>query len=336
MNDEGEQDILSGKQPLQESDLKFSVDGQEIQVNLKDVEKLFVDMDKYNQQYSMGSIMVRMITSRFEPKKEDKSSTKTGLADEEGKQQTDAFFLGASHKKVLGNIGLSVEPVTGKTATIMGAGESAQDAQMRINVGDRDRFTSFLSAIDPGQIRETDLKKHLGKLPLILSKQVLDHYNFETNTASDEILELFGGLEKIIAEYKRLGMDEAVEKLETYLAHGRTGDLREYISIERRGLLSEPGEFFGPADWQTDSTPEYLESRWSEATGILRMTRDNPKAFELYQQLQGHLDMCVGLALKSAESLEYLSDEVREKDIKILGKVKQRIKELAQETPAST
>lgn len=329
---EGDQDTLRGEQPAQESDLRFDVDGQKIEVDLNDVEKLFVDMDRYNQQFSMGSMMARMITSRFKPEEGEKPSSKTGLSDEEGKQQMDAFFLKAAHKGVLGNIGLSVEPVSGKTATMMVAGDSAQDAQMRVNIGDRDRFTSFLAAVDPDQIEKTDLKKHLEELSSILSKQVLDHYNFETNIAGDEVLQLFGGLEKIITEYKRLGMGKAVEKLEVYLMHGRDGDLREYVSIERRGLLSEPGKSFGPGDWQTDSTPDHLESRWSEATGILRMARDNPKASKLHQQLQEHLFLCVDLALESVESLEYLSDETRRRDREILSEAKERINELTQKT----
>ena len=78
---------------------------------------------------------------------------------------------------------------------------------------------------------------------------------------------------KIIDEYKRLGMADAVTKLEDYFNHGMTGDLREYVSIERKGLLSPPGKFFGPADWQIDSSPSYLEARWNEAISILEIAK---------------------------------------------------------------
>ena len=111
------------------------------------------------------------------------------------------------------------------------------------------------------------------------------------------------------------------------------GDLREYVSIERRGLFSEPGKFFGPADWQRDSTPPYLEGRWNEALQILRITKENPKAADLSKKLHLHLSMCVKVALDGLQTLNYLQPEQQQQHQKILETAKQNLDGMADYTP---
>ncbi|TSC64375.1 MAG: hypothetical protein G01um101493_143, partial [Microgenomates group bacterium Gr01-1014_93] len=55
-------------------------------------------------------------------------------------------------------------------------------------------------------------------------------------------------------------------------------------------------KYFGPGDWQSDSTPEALAGRWNEALAILRAAKANPKAQELYQQFSTHLLNCIKIA----------------------------------------
>ncbi|MEK7592571.1 MAG: hypothetical protein AAB508_04215 [Patescibacteria group bacterium] len=194
---------------------------------------------------------------------------------------------------------------------------------MMINVSSKDHFTSFLGALESAQIETSGLKGNLQKVPQILSQQILRRYDLVV--PEPEALELFGGMEKIIDEYKRLGMADAVTKLEDYFNHGMTGDLREYVSIERKGLLSPPGKFFGPADWQIDSSPSYLEARWNEAISILEIAKKNPKAKELFIQLQTHLKMCVDIAMENLKTIKYLSSEEKQIDQTILEVAKQKL-----------
>ena len=70
MVQEGQFDATPGKRAPVEAIVSFSVENQPIEVNLHDVNRLFSDIDKYNSQFLMGSMMARMILSRFEPVEE--------------------------------------------------------------------------------------------------------------------------------------------------------------------------------------------------------------------------------------------------------------------------
>lgn len=316
--------------PPQEVKVNYNVDSQPIEVNLQDVNRLFNDMKRYNDQFSLGSMMSRMIISHFEP---NEGEEPIPAEDEAGNQQVNAFFLASTHKNLLNNLGLSLEPVSGKSGFIQSQEGSAEAGEMRINVNNQERFTSFLGALKPEQISSTGVNGGLDKLSSILAQQVLDKYNLQV--PEEEALQLFGGLDKIVTEYKRLGMDKSVSRLETYLDHGKRGDLREYVATERRGLFNEPGHFFGPADWQTDSSADMLESRWNEAVAILEMTKENPRAGELYDKLHTHLDMCVNLAITNLKTLTYIEAERKEKYNTILEVAKQKLGQLDQ-TPRLT
>lgn len=319
--------------PPQEIKVNFNVDNQPIEVDLQDVNRLFNDIKRYNDQFSLGSMMSRMIVSHFE-RNEGEDSIPAEVEDEAGNQQVNAFFLASTHKNLLNNLGLSLEPVSGKSGFIQSQEVSAEAGEMRINVDYQERFTTFLGALKPEQINNTGVNGGLEKLSSILSQQVLDNYNLQV--PKEEALQLFGGLDKIVTEYKRLGMDKSVSGLETYLEHGKKGDLREYVATERRGLFSEPGHFFGPADWHTDSSPDMLEGRWNEAVAILEMTKENPRAGELYDKLQTHLDMCVNLAIDSLKTLNYWEPDTKEKLGTVLEVAKQKLGQLAQSPRLTT
>lgn len=276
------------------------------------VNHLFVDISKFNQQFSMGSMLFGLIMGLSGIEGEDaprRPGSDLERAEEDQKMSASAIAL--IHRDTLNKIGLSLEPVAGKTATLMGRGEQAGSGEMRINVADRGKFTGFLSALEPEQVEITGLKPNLESLSGVLAQQVFDHYDLKQ--PSDEMLELFGGLGGIVNQYQRLGMAKAVEGLETYLDHARKGDLREFVAVERAGLMSEPGKYFGPADWQKDATPEFLAHHWSEATHILRMVRSNPKAQGLYEQLKDQLLKSIKISRADAESLEYYQPDQREK-----------------------
>lgn len=299
------------------------------EVTLVSVSHLFVDIRNYNDQFSLGRMMARGLLSHLRDEDSFENASEHQLITAEA--------LSAIHQGTLNRIGLSLEPVHGG-ATFMAMGAQASSGEIRVNVSDGNRFTFFLRALQPQQIEATGLKPNLEDLSGILAQQVLSHYDLKE--PSDETLQLLGNLGNIVDEYKRLGMGEAVLRLETYLQHARQGDLREFVLIERNGYLSEPGRNFGPADWEKDTTPEGLEARWTDTLNALIMTRNNPQAQALYQQLGSHLLRCLGIArefIRTAATSEYHSQEIKDKMDQVLEEAAERLKSItADQNPTST
>lgn len=99
----------------------------------------------------------------------------------------------------------------------------------------------------------------------------------------------------------------------------------------RNGYLSEPGKYFGPADWQVDSGPENLKNRWDRAIETLRISKANPKARQLYDRLHSHLLKCVKIArgdMKRLEERSAYSPELREEMTKILEEAHMQLEDL--------
>ncbi len=219
-----------------------------------------------------------------------------------------ASGVSIANEKTLQKLGLSLEPVSGGVTMYAGGSEASQ-GQMRLNVTNKTQFLSFLSSLEQEHIKNAEIRRNLQDLVEVLSRQLSGHYNLEN--PQDEMLELFGGLEGIINQYKRLGLDASVIKLETYLNHARNGSLREFIEIEKHQLLGKPGESFGPSDWQKDSGSAGVSERWERALNVLRRLKSNPKSQELYQQLFDHLNFSLDVARNSTVALTYLSSDSR-------------------------
>jgi len=317
---------------IQAIEINYKVAEQEINVNSTNINELFFDMEKYNYQFSMGAMMARSIFNVFEPNIESsksKTQKKPGelLGEEADDQQINAFFLISKHKNTLEKIGLSLEPTTeGVSISMMRDGGKANQVQLMINIANKDHFITFLSELKPSQMESTGLKHNLEKIIPMLSQQILRNYDLVA--PKQEVMELFSGMKKIIEEYKRLEMREFILELEEYYEYGTKGALREFVAIKQKGFFSPPGKFFGPADWQIDSSPDMLEKRWHEATFILNKIKENPKAIELFEKLSEHLDMCVIHAIKSLDYLKGFEPEIIKKDRIVLEAAKQKINEL--------
>lgn len=277
----------------------FSQEGKRVLVKIYEINALFTDINRFNGQFSMPSLLVSLF--RFHAgSEEDLESLKLSSLGEQAQMLT-AAGIKLIHDKVLDRVGLAIEPVSGKHGVVFAEGQEAGVGEIRINIMDRSRFLSFLRALNSQHLQDSDLRNNLQKLSDILVQQICDHYNL--HEPSDEALQLLGSLGNIVNEYKRLGI-EGTERPETYLKHARQGDLREYILIEREGLLSEPGKYFGPADWQKDAGPDFLKARWNRALRILQMARENPNAQDFYHQLYAHLSKCLDIAIENLEKLE--------------------------------
>ncbi len=265
------------------------------------VNRLFSDIAKYNSNFSVESVFTSSLDALLGMVDKDVPENSNPLSDKKEDQRAMASALVIMHSETLDRIGLALEQVSGKTAVLIGFGENIGDGQLRINVSDKNKFLSFLEGLEPKQIEDTGLKPNLETLPGILAQQIRDNYDLKE--PNDYALQLLSGFGLIIEQYKRLGMADSVSELEVYLGHAKQGDLREYVAIERNSLLSKPREAFGPADWQRDSTPEYLEKRWTRALKLLSETEANPKAQELHRQLAEHLLDCVKIAIADMQSM---------------------------------
>ncbi len=290
------------RSPDQAPVVKFKAGERTAEVNLVGVNRLFIDMANYNRQFSMSKVMVRSLFGGLDD--EDADDGKPAIAKEEEHQKITASALSAIHSDILKKIGLSLETVAGKS--LISEGITAAEAEMRININDRNRFVSFLGALEPQLIDTAGIRVGLQALPKVLSQQLFDHYDMKA--PSDEAMQLMGGMGGIVAEYKRLGMRRDVERLDIYLTHARQGDLREYLAVERNGLLTDPGNF-GPADWQIDADPA---PRWERAVEVLRLMRLNPKAKGLYDKVYNHLLKCIQIARHDPRISNYTNREYLE------------------------
>lgn len=303
----------------------FKNKDKEFQVKPTEIDELFADIGKYNQQFSMGAMLTQALFSHIRLEDEEASTPKGLEAVKETQQHLTASGINLIHENTLKKLGLTLEPISGKHARIFHAGEEVGEGEMRVNIVDRSQFLAFLNILEPNQVQDSQLKNHLQDLSQILSQQLYDNYNLEK--PQDEMLELFGGLEQTINQYRRLGLGESVKRLETYLKNARNGSLREYIAVERYNLLANPGESFGPSDWQKDAGPESLSQRWEIAINTLKRLQSNPKAQELYQQLRNNLNKGVETAQTDLPTLVYYSPEAKIKLSDVLNKARVNLEE---------
>ncbi|OGH13226.1 MAG: hypothetical protein A2687_05415 [Candidatus Levybacteria bacterium RIFCSPHIGHO2_01_FULL_38_26] len=281
-------------------EVTFSLEGKPASIRVNQVNDLFSDIRKFNNQFSMRAMIAKLLTSNLRTPEDQPSSGLNQVGQET--QMLTASGVNLVHESTLDKLGLDLEPVEGKNARLFTRGQKVGEGEMRVNIKDRGKFLGFLHALDPQQVEKTELRENLHSLSNILAQQIYDQYDLQQ--PSDEALQLFGSLESITQEYKRLGIG-GIERLETYLNHAKHGDLREWILIEHQNLLSNPGESFGPADWQEDSSFERLKSRWDRALAVLRMTQENPKAQDLYGQLFSNLARSAKIALVDLKNLDY-------------------------------
>jgi hypothetical protein len=287
--------------------------GKTSTVTIQDVDSLFQGIASYNDQFSLGKSIFSLIMQHFERNIEDEEGEESlALASkiDEQSQHMSASALSVIHEATLNNIGLSLEPVSGKSATIYSSEGAVGTGEMRLNIKDRDQFGAFLKALTPDQVSQTPLGGHLGELTGILNKQVLDNYDLEQ--PDDATLTFLGSLDGIIGEYRRLGLSEQADQMGEYLEHARAGNLREFVALKTSGLLQEPGQGFGPADWQKDANNEFLRRRWSEALQLLRAMRNNPNAGDMYQNLLTHLNKCIVIAQTNLPELQYYTPEAKQ------------------------
>lgn len=311
-----------------------SREGANVDTNL--FVKLISDLDEYNKDNSsgvtLGRFLVSMIDANSQVPEILKNIDGTDLGDqipktikeEEVRRGISGAGLFVSYGSLLNDIGLSLEPVSGKKTVVFSSDGEIGNGEMRINIADGQKFISFLGELKPEMIPDSGLDKALGTISGFLIDQLHDQYNLYKG--SNESLEFFGSMGLMIDQYKRLGLSGAANDLEIYYKYLKQGDLRDYILIKNKSLFdSLDGENFGPAHWQRDISPKLLEKKWKEALNILAEVKKNPKAVELYEQLKSHLLASISFSIKEIPGIEYLPSERKTQFFNILSQTKSEL-----------
>ncbi len=258
-------------------------------------------MEQYNQQFSLGKMMASFLSDHVH----QAIGTNVGDAEDifktsrEHRRISEGSFLD-NHANILNTMGLRIEPTEGKNATMFAGGEALGTGEMRLNIGDREKFLCFLRTLSPETGNDqSPFAPNLGKLIDVLQKQIEDHYDIDH--PSDEAINMLASIDSIVTEYKRIGLGKNIDVLHSYLEKIRGGYFREYLLIRRNKIMVRPDEW-GPAIWHKDNSAESLRTAWDKAIDILEKVQKNPRASRLAKELQEHLIMC------AHHSIQHLKD----------------------------
>ncbi len=262
----------------------------------EELSALLRDVEKHNKQFSLGSMMAKVIFDSVRESIDDRVDNEKGMLEKQREDRHVAVgsFVDA-HANILNAMGLRAEPVSGKTATVFAGGDQLGTGEMRLNIGNQETFLHFLQTLSAEDVREhRTLPSDLGKLVGVLEQQMKDHYSYEK--PSDEALNLLASMGSIVQEFDRLGLQEQVNTLRSYLEKARAGYLREDLLVQRAHIM--PREGWGPSMWHADCTAESLKRLWDKAIRVLEEVQKNPRANALAEKLHSHLLDSVGKSMQ--------------------------------------
>ncbi len=248
--------------------------------DLKDIDlgELASSVAVYNRQFNWGTLLGEEIID-------------TTGADEEKplRQKLSLEQLEKMHERALDKTGLSLESVRGK-ATMYTGKKEVPTSEMRMNVADGKKFVGYLDALDENSISQSQVNG-LKMVADTLTAQLTEQYELG-NHDDERTLNLFGNLDQIIQQYKRLdatgatGLASSVQELGTYLEVARKGYLREYVLAKNEKLLAKPADsLFGPSDWWSDTSPKSFKERYRKALEAAHTIGKNPKAQAFYREV---------------------------------------------------
>lgn len=280
------------------------------------INSLFSDIETYNEGFSLGSMLGFLMRAH--------SGQPVSLSSFSKQQINKAEVLAAIHESTLKEIGLSLEPVSGKTFRLIGPsdapGETGTvppgDGKIRLNISDSRSFLEFLDSLQPAQLKNTKLGQNVKSIAHTLADQMRDHYSLEN--PGDHELELLRALEPVVERFKDLGLQDAVASLDEYLKMAKQHCLREFLAIEKAGLLQEPGKAFGPGDWQKDCSADFLQKHWDDAIALLRELKKRPEAASVFSRIHAHLASCNEAARTDLRTLSEITPDNRSEFERIL------------------
>ncbi len=245
------------------------------------------EVEKYNHQYSMGPMLARALMRGMDDEQGDSL-----VQQEQESRQAFLQRIENSHGITLAMAGINLEPVQGNITALTEEG-NIDNSELRINLKDNKQFTIYISSLEADTVKPSQIEG-LAKVATSLRDQLKTEYSLEKPDARAG--ELIAGLDDLIEHYKRLdpngdkGLVDSVKDLEKYLEFARKNSLKEYLFVERAGLLAEVGgQNFGPSQWHTDMSEGNYEKRWQAALSTLDQIKRNHAAAELTAELSAHL-----------------------------------------------
>ncbi len=217
--------------------------------------------------------------------------------------------LTRSMEPILSDWGLSLEPVKKNINLTIVNKEGNQGTHtptvMMLNIVDGKKFVEQLSLIDSDTLSDAVSSSLVYVANALISQ--LKSYDLEDSN-NDLFLEFVGNLAGVAAEYRRLGMVEEANILETHQEWSRDGILKEHITAEKFHLdkpyTDDPAykQNFALKWHHTDGSPEYLKMKWEEVFSALILLSQNPKTTDLYNQAKETAQKAIEEAIIDEES----------------------------------
>lgn len=247
----------------------------------EEVESLFSDLESYDRQHSQGAWLGRglaglagLFMAQFE-KSENEPSGLQRLQEEISKNLKLQDLLN-KHQSTLEKLGIDLE--SPNPHGDYDEYETYAVGDMKIDFTNQENFVNYLKSLDEKSISPTELKLAKMVLDKVLDR-VRQEYNFES--ADDRLLELFSGIKDMVAEAKRLGLEEEANELERCVHYNKQRSLPQYIHARNRRFLEPIGKLFNWSTYQRDSTHDHYIEYWDKAFEALDEAREDKKS-QLY------------------------------------------------------
>ncbi len=273
------------------------------------------ELEAYNDQFNIGRIMGRELlrSMRSEDDQEESGTEQSAEARHQENQTEFIERINAKYGILLAKAGISLEAIESGAVLMMNT-DTLKSSQLRINIVDHQQFINYLQSLDPESITPTQIEG-LTKTITSLQAQLEQQYTLEKpdSRATELMSDLKGivdAIEKLDPQHKN-GLAEAAKDFSKYLELASKKYLKEYLLVERSGLLAEiGGDNFGPSKWHTDTTEESYLKHWRDALDILNQVKRNTNAADLYIQLSTHLSQSADYARQQlSEALKSRPDD---------------------------
>lgn len=257
-------------------------------------------INEHNSQFSLGKLMADALIESAEEGAKIHDLTEAGATEDEARQTVEFVggdkvpfseeeemarsVLGITNAHVLGQTGLGLSPPR-EQGVMLSAKGKASFGKVNLQFTDGGKFSSFLGRVDTEAIDDSFKQKVSGVVGSLLN-EVYSAVSSGTPDANGA-LEALAYSQGIVNGLEHVGAnEEVIEKLRAVGEHSQSGTLYEYVRADSIGLLTEPyKQQFGPSQWQTDATLEYLRARWGEVLEIVKIAKENPSSASLFGEL---------------------------------------------------
>jgi len=301
-------------------------EGKIQKVNLGNLEAIFANVQKHNDEFSFGGMLARGLSSHI--RSEGNDETSKPFSSEKDKRDTLGETLEILHADSLSPIGISF--ITSKEGmTLMTGDEQIAQTQVEFGIQNPDLFLSFLDGLSQSgkDLGNEKISSMLSSIGLNTALQIWRNYRLIGNSKDERIELIAERLGELVSKFKGLGAktkwDDRSMDLDDYAKYEEKGILKEYIAAKDAMLFGKPEkeakhgnkEWFKHdtlAAWWGDFGTSTVQHRWDEAISILEQLKSNPKAKDLLQEIKVNLTACVSAALQDIDSKDENWDKENE------------------------